>query len=769
MGDSAVVAAAHAPLWVAPAFDGVPPMLRERPLWVLWRAEPKGKGKVSKVPYQPNGRRASSTDPKTWSTFDECRAAHERWSFNGIGFVLDGQPLAGKVLLGIDVDKVKSAQVQIPALRTLLEATYSEPSPSGTGTRAFVLADEAVTVKLDGRDGWPGVEIYTTGRYLTVTGQGSGDIAHEAGALAPLLKALRQHPARRGTAANAPTTSPYPCVPNAGFAEIFPPDTAATLAKLDPAWNANNNEFSAGIPLREPAPLPIIGSALMHLAAAGRMAGEGEWKAVAMAMGRCAYERPCEVEALWSALDAASRCAGGSYDEAENRKHFDRFMREAATRGGRDDRTILHLAHDAGWQQPTPVAGTTHVSQVGGPVGVADLPVVPSKRQWLHGTDIMRGAVSLVVAPGGRGKSALLIGTALALASGRDLMGSHVFASPGGLRVLYGNNEDGADEISRRVRAAMRLHGLADADCAGLMVAGVEHLRLTLLRAEGKETRSDEHGWDKLERLLDEHEPDVLILDPLANLSAASLNDNHAATILMSRLTALAVKHRIGIVVAHHTAKGRDLSSQEAASGAAAIVNSARISIALEPLAEADAAKIGVMPSEAWRYFCMGQAKGNLAPPGVRRWFKLESVDLGNAQPPIYPHGDSVQVVVAFKPNPAADPFPPEATRAALQTIRQADPPLSPSARAPGRHAIPVVATAIAPHLQGGSIVQAERAAKAIIDRLVREGRIQIVQAQVPKAGRGTNSVQAYAVVTTPTAVPPALPAPEGTDTETEA
>ena len=57
----------------------------------------------------------------------------------------------------------------------------------------------------------------------------------------------------------------------------------------------------------------------------------------------------------------------------------------------------------------------------------ADLPSVPPKRQWLHGSDLVRGALSLLVAPGGRGKSSWLVTLSLACASNRSLLGGHVF------------------------------------------------------------------------------------------------------------------------------------------------------------------------------------------------------------------------------------------------------------------------------------------------------------------------------------------------------
>src|SRR6516162_7626610 len=55
------------------------------PYWVLWRWE-KRKGKWTKPPYQPNGQKAKSDDPATWSTYDEVIAVVDQ--YDGIGFML---------------------------------------------------------------------------------------------------------------------------------------------------------------------------------------------------------------------------------------------------------------------------------------------------------------------------------------------------------------------------------------------------------------------------------------------------------------------------------------------------------------------------------------------------------------------------------------------------------------------------------------------------------------------------------------------------------
>lgn len=74
----------------------IPAELRELPQWVCWRAERRG-GKPTKVPVDPhNGGTASSTDPSTWSSFDDAVAAAERHGCNGVGFVFSKtDPYAG--------------------------------------------------------------------------------------------------------------------------------------------------------------------------------------------------------------------------------------------------------------------------------------------------------------------------------------------------------------------------------------------------------------------------------------------------------------------------------------------------------------------------------------------------------------------------------------------------------------------------------------------------------------------------------------------------
>jgi hypothetical protein len=349
---------------------------------------------------------------------------------------------------------------------------------------------------------------------------------------------------------------------------------------------------------------------------------------------------------------------------------------------------------------------------------VADLPLIPPKRQFLHGTDLVRGAVSMLVAPGGRGKSSWIIGLGLACASGRSLLEAHVFGPP--LSVLLINAEDSTSEISLRVRAAMQHHGLTDRDLPKFYVAGADQLSISLLRAQGGAPILNPLGWNALIAELDRIQPDVLILDPLVSvMGGVSTNDNAGAALLMGRLVTLAAERRMGIMVAHHAAKGRDPTSAESAMGAASFVNLARNALAIEPLAESEAGKLGLPPWEARSVFRVVGTKQNLSPPTeTDRWFRIASVEMKNADPPVYPTGDRVGVVEIFEPGASGPTFPPELIRAALREIDTATLPLSPSKNATGRYAGTAICRAIFSHRGRAN----DQEAAAVLDHLVRTG-----------------------------------------------
>jgi putative DNA primase/helicase len=115
--------------------EGIPEELRVRPQWVVWKAVGD---KPDKVPYSArSGRKASSTDLLTWSTFQEALEAYENGEYAGIGFVFS----SADPYTGIDLDNCVGADGEI-ALWALEIAryfdSYTELSATGSGLHIIV-------------------------------------------------------------------------------------------------------------------------------------------------------------------------------------------------------------------------------------------------------------------------------------------------------------------------------------------------------------------------------------------------------------------------------------------------------------------------------------------------------------------------------------------------------------------------------------------------------------------------------------------------------
>ena len=138
--------------------------------WVLWRYETRD-DKRTKVPYAAPGRKAAVDNPHSWTTYDRARAAAAE--FDGLGFVF-----TGTAYCGIDLDHcVDDAGTVESWARAIVQRfnSYTERSPSGRGLHIWIrgqLPGEQRGRRRNGLGptGAGGVELYSTGRYFTITG-----------------------------------------------------------------------------------------------------------------------------------------------------------------------------------------------------------------------------------------------------------------------------------------------------------------------------------------------------------------------------------------------------------------------------------------------------------------------------------------------------------------------------------------------------------------------------------------------------------------------
>ena len=140
----------------------IPGVLKNLRRWVRWRRVSRN-GRTTKMPITTVGRPASSTDPKTWTDFPTV--SHSPLG-DGYGFVLGGG--IGCIDLDDCVNNAGSLSHVAERILALVGPTFVEKSPSGRGLQVWIQASESPgrVLEFEGQS----VEVYTVGRYMTVTG-----------------------------------------------------------------------------------------------------------------------------------------------------------------------------------------------------------------------------------------------------------------------------------------------------------------------------------------------------------------------------------------------------------------------------------------------------------------------------------------------------------------------------------------------------------------------------------------------------------------------
>jgi hypothetical protein len=238
------------------------------------------------------------------------------------------------------------------------------------------------------------------------------------------------------------------------------------------------------------------------------------------------------------------------------------------------------------------------------------------------------GALGLIVAPGGTGKTMLLVQTAVALAVGKQFlngaMGKTSSSEPA--RVVLFAAEETVDELHRRLHQAVRqfmdahpelkdslqqsstpelldnnLHVYPMAGAARLRLDGTEgsEQELAFLREAAKGAR-------------------LVILDPLRQFHSGDENDSWVMTNLVHQCLAIATQERCAFILSHHTNKQATVSGYgdkaAASRGSAALTDAARWQLNLSELDPGLARERGIAQVDAWRYVRVDLAKANYLP-----------------------------------------------------------------------------------------------------------------------------------------------------------
>ena len=275
-------------------------------------------------------------------------------------------------------------------------------------------------------------------------------------------------------------------------------------------------------------------------------------------------------------------------------------------------------------------------------------PATFPRRRWLYSHHLIRSFISCTVATGGVGKSSLVLVEALAMVTGRPLLGITPRERP--LRVWVINLEDPQEEIERRVIAICLHYGIQRQEVEGrLFIDSGRRIKVVVAETTKAGTVISKPVVDALTAEIKARQVDVLVLDPFVKSHRVPENDNGAIDAVCTVFADIADTCDCAIDLVHHVRKtsGAEVTVEDGR-GAVAMLGAVRSARVLNPMSVDEASKAGGV--EAREFFRVTNGKANLAPRADKSdWFRLRSVSLGNGSGGPFDDSDHVQAVETWQ------------------------------------------------------------------------------------------------------------------------
>jgi hypothetical protein len=252
------------------------------------------------------------------------------------------------------------------------------------------------------------------------------------------------------------------------------------------------------------------------------------------------------------------------------------------------------------------------------------------------------------------GKSSLVLVEALAMATGRPLLGDW---PEGRLRAWYWSGEDPNDETQRRLIAACKRYGITSEDLGDyLFVDSGREQPITIASDAGSGFTMNDRAIEQLRAEIIAKAIDVVIIDPFVNSHAVSENDNNRINAVVRAWARIADATGCAVELVHHVRKpgaaGQGETSVDDARGAGALIGAVRSARVLNAMTENEAVAAGV--ENRLQFFRVDNGKANLAPRSSEaKWRRLVNIDLGNGSNDH--EGDQIGVVEQWE-MPACSP-----------------------------------------------------------------------------------------------------------------
>ena len=274
------------------------------------------------------------------------------------------------------------------------------------------------------------------------------------------------------------------------------------------------------------------------------------------------------------------------------------------------------------------------------PYNMFDALTLP-RREWVYGYDYIRKYISVTASAGGIGKSSLINVEALAIATGKPLLGTAVKQQT---NVWVINLEDPISEMQMRTIAVMQHYGITPEEIKGrLFMDGEDTIKITLA-AEGRDGLiTNDDMLAHITRKVRENKIGVVVLDPFVSAHLVNENNNGSIQAVVAMLRKLARDTNSSVQLVHHIRKTNgDDATIDSVRGAGSLIGAARAARVINRITPEDAIALGVDEHEALGIFRVDDGKANLAPPSDKAVYRrMQSVEIAN--------GEHIGVATEFK------------------------------------------------------------------------------------------------------------------------
>ncbi len=287
------------------------------------------------------------------------------------------------------------------------------------------------------------------------------------------------------------------------------------------------------------------------------------------------------------------------------------------------------------------------------------------RREWVYGYDYIKKYISVTASAGGIGKTSAIIVEALAIATGKDLLGTPVKEQT---NVWIINLEDPISEMQMRTIAAMQHYNIKPEEIKGrLFMDGEDTMQITLAAESRDGLITNDDMLAAMTRKIKENNIGAVILDPFVSAHLVNENSNGSIQAVVAMLRKLARDTNSSVQLVHHIRKGNgDDATIDSVRGAGSLIGAARAARVINRITPEDAMALGVDEHEALGIFRVDDGKANLAPPSDKAVYRrMQSVEIAN--------GEHIGVATEFKLPDLFDGVTADNARAVQKLVNEAE------------------------------------------------------------------------------------------------